>query len=151
MVGLLANVEDRVASYFDAPQDEVFILGQTSGILGGSAYWAEVCDFVGGNPPGVDLDAELQLQRFLVAAAEQRLLRSAHDCSEGGLAVALAEAALGAPYAPGSLGASVDLTGYAPDVPVDGLLYGEDGARAIVTCAPSQARRVMALASEYRV
>jgi phosphoribosylformylglycinamidine synthase subunit PurL len=151
MVGLLARVEDRVGSYFDSARDEVFIIGETSGILGGSAYWAEVCDFVGGDPPAVDLDAELQVQRFLVAAAEQRLLRSAHDCSEGGLAVTLAEAAMGGPYVPGSLGARLDLTGYAPDVPVEGILYGEDGARAVVTCAPSQARHLITLANEHRV
>jgi phosphoribosylformylglycinamidine synthase len=151
MVGLLTRVEDRVGSYFHSPQDEVFIVGETSGILGGSAYWAEVCDFVGGDPPAVDLEAELQLQRFLVAAAEQHLLRSAHDCSEGGLAVTLAEAAMGGPYVAGSLGASLDLTGYAPEVPIEGVLYGEDGARAIVTCAPHQARRLIALANEHRV
>jgi phosphoribosylformylglycinamidine synthase len=151
MVGLLSRVEQRIPSYFDLPRDEVFIVGETSGILGGSAYWAEVCDFVGGDPPAVDLEAELQLQRFLVAAAEQRLLRSAHDCSEGGLAVALAEAAMGGPYVPGSHGASLDLTGYAPDVPTEGLLYGEDGARAILTCPPASARRLIALANEYGV
>ena len=151
MVGLLANVEGRVASYFDSPQDEVFILGQTSGILGGSTYWAEVCDFVGGDPPAVDLDAELRLQRLLVAAAERRLLRSAHDCSEGGLAVTLAEAVIGGPYVPGSLGASLDLTGYAPDVPMDGLLFGEDGARAIVSCSQSSARPLIALADHHGV
>jgi phosphoribosylformylglycinamidine synthase len=151
MVGLLSRVEDRVGSYFDSPRDEVFIVGETSGILGGSAYWAEVCDFVGGDPPAVDLDAELQLQRFLVTAAEQRMLRSAHDCSEGGLAVTLAEAAMGGPYVPGSLGARLDLTGYAPDVPAEGVLYGEDGARAVVTCAPAQARRLIDLANEHRV
>ena len=151
MVGLLSRVEDRVGSYFDSPRDEVYIIGETSGILGGSAYWSEVCDFVGGHPPAVDLDAELQLQRFLVAAAERRLLRSAHDCSEGGLAVTLAEAAMGGPYVPGSLGARLDLTGYAPDVPAEGVLYGEDGARAVITCAPSQARRLIDLANEHRV
>jgi phosphoribosylformylglycinamidine synthase len=151
MVGLLARVEDRVGSYFDSPRDEVFIVGETSGILGGSAYWAEVCDFVGGHPPAVDLEAELQLQRFLVAAAEQRMLRSAHDCSDGGLAVTLAEAAMGGPYVPGSLGARLDLTGYAPDVPSEGVLYGEDGARAVVTCAPAKARRLIDLANEHRV
>jgi phosphoribosylformylglycinamidine synthase len=151
MVGLLANVEDRVASYFDAPQDEVFILGLTSGILGGSTYWAEVCDFVGGDAPAVDLDAELRLQRFLVAAAGRRLLRSAHDCAEGGLVVTLAEAVIGGPYVPGSLGASLDLTGYAPEVPLDGLLFGEDGARAIVSCSQAAARPLIALADQHGV
>jgi phosphoribosylformylglycinamidine synthase II len=151
MLGLLVNVEDRVASYFDSPQDEVFVLGQTSGILGGSTYWAEVCDFVGGDAPAVDLDAELRLQRLLVAAAERKLLRSAHDCSEGGLAVTLAEAAIGGPYVPGSLGASLDLTGYAPDVPLDGLLFGEDGARAVVSCSQASARPLIALADQHGV
>jgi phosphoribosylformylglycinamidine synthase len=151
MVGLLPSIEDRVGSYFDSAQDEVFILGQTSGILGGSAYWAEVCDFVGGWQPAVDLEAEVRLQRFLVAAAERKLLRSAHDCSEGGLAVALAEAVIGGPYVPGSLGASLDLTGYAPDVPMDGLLYGEDGARAVVSCSQAAARPLIALADQHGV
>jgi phosphoribosylformylglycinamidine synthase subunit PurL len=151
MLGLLSRVENKVASYFDSPRDEVFIVGETSGILGGSAYWAEVCDFVGGYQPAVDLGAELQLQRFLLAAAERRLLRSAHDCSEGGLAVALAETVMGGPYDVGSLGASLDLTGYAPDVPTEGVLYGEDGARAILTCSPKSARPLITLANEYGV
>jgi phosphoribosylformylglycinamidine synthase II len=151
MVGLLLKAEDRVGSYFDSPRDEVFLLGETSGILGGSAYWAEVCDFVGGDIPAVDLETESRLQRFLVAAAERRLLRSAHDCSEGGLAVTLAEAAMGGPYVPGSLGASLDLTGYAPDLPIEGLLYGEDGARAVVSCSPSSVRALISLANEHGV
>jgi phosphoribosylformylglycinamidine synthase len=151
MIGLLPRVEDRVGSYFDSPGDEVFILGQTSGILGGSTYWAEVCDFVGGDPPAVDLEAELRLQRLLTAAVEGRLLRSAHDCSEGGLAVALAEAVIGGPYVPGSLGAGLDLTGYAPDVPLEGVLYGEDGARAVVSCSQGSARALIALADQHGV
>jgi phosphoribosylformylglycinamidine synthase len=151
MVGLLPRVEHRVGSHFESPQDEVFILGLTSGILGGSTYWAEVCDFVGGDPPAVDLDAELRLQRFLVQAAELRLLRSAHDCSEGGLAVALAETVIGGPYVPGSLGASLDLSGYAPDLPLDGLLFGEDGARAVVSCSQGSARPLIALADAHGV
>jgi phosphoribosylformylglycinamidine synthase len=151
MIGLLSRVEHRTGSHFDSPDDEVFIVGLTSGILGGSTYWAEVCDFLGGDAPAVDLDAELRLQKFLVSAAEQRLIRSAHDCSEGGLAVTLAEAVIGGPYVPGSLGARLDLTGYAPDVPLDGLLFGEDGARAVVSCSQGSARSLVALADTLGV
>jgi phosphoribosylformylglycinamidine synthase subunit PurL len=151
MIGLLSRVEHRTGSHFDSPEDEVFIVGLTSGILGGSTYWAEVCDFGGGDAPAVDLDAELRLQKFLVAAAEQRLIRSAHDCSEGGLAVTLAEAVIGGPYVPGSLGARLDLTGYAPDVPLDGVLFGEDGARAVVSCSQGSARSLTALAGTLGV
>ncbi|HTC23268.1 MAG TPA: AIR synthase related protein, partial [Gemmatimonadales bacterium] len=151
MVGLLQPVTARVPSHFREPGDIVVVLGATRGELGGSAYWAELLDFVGGRPAAVDLDAERRLQLLLVAAAQAGLLRSAHDCSEGGLAVALAEAAIGGPYAGEALGVSVDLTGYAAGVAVDGLLFGEDGARVVVSCAPSAVSAVLALAAERGV
>jgi phosphoribosylformylglycinamidine synthase len=151
MVGLLARVADRVPSPFSTPGDEIFVLGATRGELGGSAYWAELRDFTGGRPARVDLDAERRLQRLLVEAAGRRLLRSAHDCSEGGLLVTLAEAAIGGAYAGGGLGASVDLTAYGTEVPLDGLLFCEDGARAVVSAAPADALRLVALAREHGV
>jgi phosphoribosylformylglycinamidine synthase len=151
MVGLLERVADRVASHFAESGDEILVLGATHGQLGGSAYWAEVRDFVGGKPAPVDLDAERRLQLLLVAAARRRLLRSAHDCSEGGLLVALAEAAIGGAYAPGGLGATLDLTACAPGVAPEGVLYGEDGARAVVSAAPGDVAALEALAGEHGV
>jgi phosphoribosylformylglycinamidine synthase len=106
---------------------------------------------IGGQPARVDLEAERRLQRLLAAAARARLLRSAHDCAEGGLAVAVAEAALGGPYAARGLGAAVDLTGYGGALPDEDLLFGEDGARAVVSCAPSAASDLVALAAEHGV
>src|SRR3989454_2592889 len=122
MIGLLTRADRAVASHARSPGDEVLIFGATRGELGGSAYWAEVCDFIGGRPARVDLDAERRLQRLLVAAAGAGLLRSAHDASEGGLAVAVAEAAIGGAYAQGGLGASLDLSGYASGVAPEGIL-----------------------------
>ena len=151
MVGLLENVEDRVPSHFASPGDEIFVLGATGGVLGGSAYWAEIRQFIGGQPATVDLDAELGLQRLLVAAARRRLLRSAHDCSEGGLLVALTEAAIGGAYVTEGRGIACDLSGYSPGIPADALLYGEDGARAVVSCAPDHAATLEALAREHGV
>ena len=151
MVGLLEPVDARVPSHFSVPADEIMVLGATAGELGGSAYWAEVLDFVGGQPARVDLDAERRLQRLLVAGAGRRLFRSAHDCSEGGLAVALAEAAIGGPYAANGLGASVDLTALASNVPAEGVLFGEDGGRAVVSVAPENVTGVVALAGEHGV
>ncbi len=151
MVGLLEPVSARVPSHFQAPGDVIVVLGATRGELGGSAYWAELLDFVGGRPAPVDLDAERRLQLFLVSAARGELLRSAHDCSEGGLAVTLAEAAIGGPYATASLGATLDLAGYAEGLPLDGLLFGEDGARAVVSCAPDAVAGLLTLAAERGV
>jgi phosphoribosylformylglycinamidine synthase len=151
MVGLLPDVTTRVPSHFAAAGDRIVLLGRTVGQLGGSMYWSEIRDFVGGRPPAVDLAAERALQQLLVAAAAERLLRSAHDCSDGGLAVALAEAAIGGPYATAGVGAAVDLAAYADGLPPEALLYAEDGARAIVSCAPASLERLLALAAERGV
>jgi phosphoribosylformylglycinamidine synthase len=151
MVGLLERIEDRVGSHFRTPGDRIVILGNTIGALGGSAYWADVRNFVGGRPATVDLKAERALQRILIAAARGGLLSSAHDCSTGGLAVAVAEAAVGGPYAEAPLGASIDLGGYAPGVTDEGLLYGEDGARAVVSVSPAQLDALVALTREHGV
>ena len=151
MIGLLERIERRVPSHFAAEGDAVVLLGITRGELGGSAYWAELRNFVGGPVPPVDLDAETRLQRLLVAAAERRLLRSAHDCAEGGLLVALAEAAIGGPYAIGGFGATLVLDGYAPDIPLEGVLYGEDMGRVVVSCADDQSGTLLALCREHGV
>ncbi len=153
LVGLLGNIAHRVASHFTAPGDRIVILGHTAGdSLGGSAYWADVLDFVGGQPPRVDLEAERNLQLLLVRAAEQGLLRSAHDGSTGGLAVALAEAAFRGPYHDTGLGATVDLAGYAEEsVSDDALLFGESGARAVVTVLPARENALLTLAKDAGV
>jgi phosphoribosylformylglycinamidine synthase II len=151
MVGLLDRIENRVPSHFQAPGDAIVMLGATRGALGGSAYWAELHGFIGGQPPEVDLAAERRLQQLLVAAARARLVRSAHDPSEGGLAVAVAEAAMGGPYAAAGLGANLELTGYAPGASEIGLLYGEDAGRAVISVAPGNMDRLLALAGEHGV
>ncbi len=150
MVGLLDDVTARVPSGFQRAEDLVAIAGATRGHLGGSVYWWLVRDFLGGPPPPCDLDAERRLQRFLVAAAKARLLRSAHDCADGGLAVALAEAAIGGPYANATLGAGIHLS--RPDgLAVEAMLYGEDGARAVLSFDPKSVERLRALAADHGV
>jgi phosphoribosylformylglycinamidine synthase len=148
MVGLLPDVTTKVPSRFQRPGDQVALLGATTGHLGGSMYWWLVRDFLGGPPPPCDLAAERGLQRFLAAGAARRLLASAHDCADGGFAVAVAEACLGDPYGQATLGATLQLEGAAP---AEGLLYGEDGARAVVSFRPESAEAVRRLANELGV
>jgi phosphoribosylformylglycinamidine synthase subunit PurL len=156
MVGLLDRLDHRVPSHFRRPGDTIALLGEAlTGRLGGSAYWASVCDFVGGEQPPVRLDRELALQRLLLEAAKGGFLRSAHDCSTGGFAVALAEAAMGGPYATEALGAEVTLAltepataDAAPDVV---LLYAEDPGRVIVSLDPALVTRLTGLAAEFGV
>ncbi|HEV8613255.1 MAG TPA: phosphoribosylformylglycinamidine synthase subunit PurL [Gemmatimonadales bacterium] len=150
MVGLLREVTRRVPSHFNARGDQILLLGTSAGHLGGSSYWEVVCGFVGGSPPPIDLAAELRLQRLLVAAAAKGLLRSAHDCSDGGLAVTIAEACIGGPYAGATLGARVELAhpeGCSPE----GLLYGEDAGRVIVSCDAMHSAQLLVLATEHGV
>jgi phosphoribosylformylglycinamidine synthase subunit PurL len=146
MVGLLDDVTRRVPSHFQQPGDIVAVLGATAGHLGGSLYWAVIRDFLGGPPPPCDLAAERRLQDLLVAAAGAGLLRSAHDCADGGLAVALAEAAMGGPYAHQPLGAGVHLA-QPPGTEPEALLFGEDGARAVVSADPAHVDALRRLAA----
>jgi phosphoribosylformylglycinamidine synthase len=151
MVGLLERADHRVPSHFQAPGDEIVLLGDTRGELGGSAYWAEIRGFVGGRVPPVDLDGEHRLQRLLAAAASRGLLRSAHDCSEGGLLVAVAEAAIGGPYAGAPLGARLDLAGYGEGLDAEALFYAEDAGRVVVSCEAGAVPALRALADAHGV
>jgi phosphoribosylformylglycinamidine synthase len=151
MVGLLEKVEHRVPSHFRKAGDRIVLLGEPAGgRLGGSAYWTYLCDFVGGEQPPVDLGKEVALQRFLVEAARRQLLSSAHDCSAGGLAVALAEAAMGGPYATEGFGAEVTLKAPTDSSDVQ-LLYAEDHARVVVSADPAHEPALLALARELGV
>ena len=128
MLGLLARPELAVRSAFQSEGDIVILLGagleQSAASLGASEYLA-VRHNLSAGPVEVDLDAERRLVDCLVEAAEAGLLRSAHDCSDGGLAVALAESAIAGAIGvqvAGELGARLDAA-----------LFGESGHRAIVT------------------
>jgi len=151
MIGLLARADRAVPSHARSPGDVVFVLGETRAELGGSAYW-EVChEFLGGQPPRVDLDTERRLIELLVTGAERSLFRSAHDCSHGGLGVALAEVAMGGPYQGHGFGLDVDLTPHAARLTPHEVLFSESHGRAVVTCSPERAAAVQALAGELGV
>ncbi|MES2305963.1 MAG: phosphoribosylformylglycinamidine synthase subunit PurL [Gemmatimonadota bacterium] len=145
MVGVLDDITTAVPSHFSQAGDAILLLGHTTGHLGGSSYWAEVLDAVVGAPPPVDLKAERGLQETLIAAASRRLLRSAHDLSDGGLAVALAECCIGGPWATTTFGADIDLGRHADAVSDAGWLFGEEGGRALVSCDPSHVAELQQL------
>jgi phosphoribosylformylglycinamidine synthase II len=148
MVGVLADVARRVPAAFQAPGDAIVILGRTKGELGGSQYLSWFTGDTFGAPPRVDLAAERALVDLLVDAAALGLLRSAHDVSDGGLAVALAECAF---TGPAVFGLAADLADYAPGVAPPALLFGEDQARAVVTATPARAAELVALATSRGV
>jgi len=151
MVGLLDRVDLAVPSHAVTAGDRVFILGETRAELGGSAYWEAVLECPGGEPPVVNLETERRLIDLLVAAARQRLLRSAHDCADGGLGVALAEVAIGGPYQSSGFGLDLDVRQYVPGLGDAELLFSESHGRAVITCAPDRAAAIVALAGAHAV
>ncbi|HUE37986.1 MAG TPA: AIR synthase-related protein, partial [Candidatus Binatia bacterium] len=127
MVGVLDDVSRCLAQGLRRAGDVIVLAGRTREELGGSEYLATIHGTVRGAPPWIDLGFEKALQAFVRAAAEEGWLRSAHDVSEGGMAVALAECTLASPE---RLGARVDLEqGMRADV----LLYGESQSRIVLT------------------
>ncbi len=151
MIGLLRDITTAVPSHFQCEGDAILLLGRTNGHLGGSAYWAEALDMVAGAPPPVDLDAERGLQETLIGGAEARLIRSAHDLSDGGLSVALAECCMGGPWATAVFGAEIDLSQHEPTVSDAGYLFGEDGARAVISCDPKHVAAIQSLAAVHDI
>src|SRR5437764_8933346 len=104
VVGLLEDVDRVLTRRFQESGDIVILLGEGRGELGGSEYLELAHGLVQGPPPAIDLRAERALQDLVVALASDRLIRSAHDCADGGLAVTLAECCFG------SGGAGVDVS-----------------------------------------
>jgi len=130
MLGLLDDVDNRVGSAFIREGDLVVLLGETKDELGGSEYLKVIHGKVAGPPPSIDWVAEKGLIEALTLASESDLLSSAHDLSEGGLAVALAESCI-----QGGTGSSVKLAG---DLPLHVLLFSESQSRALVSLEPEK-------------
>ena len=147
MVGVLEEVERRVPAAFREPGDEVWLAGETREELGGSEFLAVVRDRVAGRPPDPRLERAADLVDFLLTSARRGLTRSAHDVSEGGLAVALAECALRAQGGPLGVDAALDADG----VSATAALFGESQARAVLTCRPGDRDGLVAAAEEHGV
>ena len=156
VVGMVGLIEGRAPtpSAWGREGDVVALLGgwnAHSGDLGGSSYLATIHGTVAGHPPLLDLDRERAVQRLTLAGIERGLICSAHDCSDGGLAVALAECAIWSGL--GLCGAETPLPGLAAG-DADALatlaaLYGEAPSRIVVSVAPEDYEALAALAAEY--
>lgn len=144
MVGVIDDIEMHVRMAFRDEGDAIVLLGENTDELGGSEYLKVVHGLVAGDAPRIDLARERALQRTLVALAEAGLAKSAHDCAEGGLAVAIAESAIA-----GDVG--VDVTLDAGSLRPAPLFFGEAQGRAVVSCAADDVERVVQVARELGV
>ncbi len=141
MAGLLADVDNRVDGAFSEDGDAVLLLGSPDVSLGGSAYLAVQHGLDAGAPVAPDLEAATRLVRLVPGLAERGLLHSAHDCAEGGLAVALAECCIW-----GGHGAAITLPDIGADRRPSKALFGEGPARVVVSCSYADAGEIEAAA-----
>lgn len=146
MVGLLEDAAHATGMAFTTPGDAIVLLGDNTAELGGSEYLTWIHGVVAGAPPACDLEGERKLIDALLEAIRAGHVRSAHDCSEGGLAVALAECCMADRARP--TGAAVDLSGWG-GLPLRALLFGEAQGRVVVSTPVPAA--LLAIATRHGV
>lgn len=138
MVGLVEDLDHITTQEFKESGNQLLLVGpaDTAG-LGGTEYLRVVHGTIAGDAPALDLQVEKAVQSAVLAAIQAGHIRAAHDLAEGGLAVAIAESAIG-----GKLGATISLT---TSQRVDEVLFGEAGSRILVEVAPEALAAVEAL------
>ena len=145
IVGQLQAPEDRVPSAFQTSGDLIFTLGTPArGALGGSEWLTQKLGKVTGAPVKIDLDAEARLQRALVQLARAHVLSSAHDVSDGGMAVCLAESCIGR-----GLGARVAL-GITSGSAL-AKLFSEEPSRVVISAPKSSQAQIEAICQQHGV
>ncbi|MCG3154415.1 MAG: Phosphoribosylformylglycinamidine synthase subunit PurL [bacterium] len=146
MLGVLEDVSCATTAHFKEAGDEIALLGANFEEIGGSEYLKVIHGLVAGDCPSLDLEREKALHQACLELIRQRLLHSAHDVSDGGLAVALAECCI--MNEEKFLGAQIALPGFArPDF----ALFGESQSLAVVSYAPPQRRNIAAICAQHRV
>jgi phosphoribosylformylglycinamidine synthase len=152
MVGILEDVEDAMTFHFRHANQEILLLsgsepGDLTGAeteLGSSEYAKYMLGEVWGLPPALDLKQEAALQKCLQELIADQEIESAHDCSEGGLAMALSEAAFVS-----GVGAEINITskGLFPEA----LLFGEDASRVVISCDPNKTEIIQEIAIKWGI
>jgi len=159
MVGLIEKLEHITTQWFKDEGDAILLLGDATDSgdpllgLGGSAYLQRIHGLKTGTPPRCDLAKEKNLHEALRGMIRSGWVKSAHDCSEGGLAVALAECCISQLIArdtPRLIGANIDLSALASPR-TDALLFGESQARIVISVAATAANQVLDRAKELNI
>jgi phosphoribosylformylglycinamidine synthase II len=135
MVGLVEDTDHITTQGFKQEGDSILLLGVTKAELGGSEFQYAVHGVTEGRPPALDLQTEKKLLSAVLTSIRGGLVRSAHDLSEGGLAVALAESCIS-----GGVGANVELS--AGGLRSDVALFSESQSRIVLTAAPERAEEL---------
>ncbi|MEW6731856.1 MAG: phosphoribosylformylglycinamidine synthase subunit PurL [Acidobacteriota bacterium] len=155
MVGIIDDMRQLTTSDLKQPGELIVLLGQCREDLGGSEYLAEIHGCIAGQPPKLDLEMELAVQQCCQEAIQQGLLSSAHDVSDGGLLIALAECCIAKPVGH-CLGVELDLKrsdtqAFATGISLAAALFGETPARIIVSLKENDLPTLEQIAARYNV
>ncbi len=126
MVGLLENAKEKMTLDFKQAGDFIYLLGESTSDIGSSEYLHKICGIAYSTPPHFDLDKEYRLQQAVSALIRNKIIRSAHDLSEGGLFITLCESGFHR-----SLG--FDVESGKPEIRTDAYWFGESQSRVVVT------------------
>ncbi len=126
MLGLIDDLDKTCAAGFRKNGDFIYLIGNSREELGGSEYLKQIHGVVAGKAPEIDMEEEMRLHKVILGAIRSGYINSAHDTSEGGIAISLAEKAI---MSKNNLGAEVFITAEAGE----GLLFGESQSRVIVS------------------
>jgi phosphoribosylformylglycinamidine synthase len=141
MVAIHPDITKAVTPGFKNHGDVIVVLGETRDELGGSEYLKVVHGEIGHDAPALDLEIEQKVQRVVLSAIEEGLVTAAHDVSDGGLAVALAEMAIAAN--PDARGCQVSI--FANEGRLDGHVFGESQSRVVLTCHRDNVMRLRSI------
>jgi phosphoribosylformylglycinamidine synthase subunit PurL len=152
VVGILENVHKAAKMHFAAPGRTIVLLRASEAgditdaesEFGSSEYAKEVLRTIWGYPPQLDLENEAALQKAVVKMIQAGLVESVHDCSDGGIAVALAEKAF-----PLGVGARVELV--SGGLFSEFALFGEDSGRILLSCDPEKVERIKEVAAKHGI
>lgn len=141
MVGVLDDVSKHTTQFFKDAGDVIVLFGENTDELGGSEYLKTIHGKTAGTPPYLNIEREKALHRAVLSAINRGIVRSAHDISDGGLAVALAECCM--KDNGWTIGAEIGLD---DDIRSDALLFGEAASRMIISCKKKDLELLLTIA-----
>jgi len=147
MIGEIKDISNVTSADFKNVGDIIILLGETKGHIGGSEYLKIQHDMIAGDSPYIDLKIEKNLQTICLEMISQKLIKSMHDVSDGGIAISLAECSIYSFEKGIDLGAKISLkTSIRPDY----FLFGEDQSRVIISTDPDNVNIITELAKKYK-
>lgn len=147
MIGMVEDIAHITTSSFKNAGDDIYLLGQCKNELGASEYLSVIHDMKHGEVPEIDLAFEKRLHDLLLDLIKSGLVESAHDCSEGGLAVALAESAVSERES--MIGAKIQID--QDDIRTDAMLFGETASRVVISSKSGNGDEIAKKAASFDI